>query len=170
MRLDINIIIAMKRHWMWNFLENYFFLLIVIAKCYFPSNYQVQGQIIYQRTNNLFLDRYANLSKHIWAASWQNQRNGRCAQRRSDQPGHPPSLIRVFAVCMKEAWVLSYPFSTRRWSDWADAQAHLSLCWAHMPFCWFCHEAAHLWVSEHNFYMLLFIQAKLRTTAPHENT
>ena len=25
----------------------------------------------------------------------------------SDQPGHPPSLIRVFAVRMKEAWVLT---------------------------------------------------------------
>ena len=25
----------------------------------------------------------------------------------------------------------------------ADAQADLSLRWAHMPFCWFCHEAAH---------------------------
>ena len=24
------------------------------------------------------------------------------------------------------------------WSDWADAQADLSLRWAHMPFCWFC--------------------------------
>ena len=24
----------------------------------------------------------------------------------SDQPGHPPSLIRVFAVCMKKHWVL----------------------------------------------------------------
>ena len=31
----------------------------------------------------------------------------------------------------------------RLWSDWADAQADLSLCCAHMPFCWFCHEAAH---------------------------
>ena len=29
----------------------------------------------------------------------------------SDQPGHPPSLIRVFAVCMKKACVLSYPWS-----------------------------------------------------------
>ena len=27
----------------------------------------------------------------------------------SDQPGHPPSLIRVFAVRMKKHWVLSYP-------------------------------------------------------------
>ena len=30
------------------------------------------------------------------------------------------------------------------WSDWADAQADLSLHLAHMPFCWFFHEAAHL--------------------------
>ena len=57
----------------------------------------------------------------------------------SDQPGHLPSLIRGFAVCMKEDWVLSYPLSAQRrlWSDWADAQADLSLRWAHMPFCWF---------------------------------
>ena len=49
----------------------------------------------------------------------------------SDQPGHPPSLIIVFAVRMKKAWVLSYPFSAQRrlWSDWADAQADLSLRW-----------------------------------------
>ena len=40
----------------------------------------------------------------------------------TDQPWHPPSLIRVFAVRMKKAWVLSYPLSAqrRRWSDWAD--------------------------------------------------
>ena len=31
----------------------------------------------------------------------------------SDQPGHPPSLIRVFAVRMKKAWVLSYPLSAQ---------------------------------------------------------
>ena len=30
------------------------------------------------------------------------------------------------------------------WSDWADAQADLSLRWAHMPFCWFCHVAAQI--------------------------
>ena len=31
----------------------------------------------------------------------------------------------------------------RLWSEWADAQANLSLRCAHMPFCWFCHDAAH---------------------------
>ena len=42
----------------------------------------------------------------------------------------------VFAVCMEKAWVLSYPLSAQRWlwSDWADAQADLSLRRAHMHF------------------------------------
>ena len=31
----------------------------------------------------------------------------------SDQPGHPPSLIRIFTVRMKKAWVLSYPLSAQ---------------------------------------------------------
>ena len=38
----------------------------------------------------------------------------------SDHPGHLPSLTRVFAVHMKEAWVLSYPLIAQwgLWSDW----------------------------------------------------
>ena len=37
--------------------------------------------------------------------------------------GNMSSLIRVFAVSMKKAWFLSYPFSAQRRlrSDWADA-------------------------------------------------
>ena len=30
------------------------------------------------------------------------------------------------------------------WSEWVDAQADRSLRWAHMPYCWFCREAAHI--------------------------
>ena len=94
----------------------------------------------------------------------------------SDQPGHPPSLIRVFAVRLKKPLVLSYTQSTWQrlirlggcpvwsvsllsawrnlcslakhrapiedWSDWVDAQADLSLRWAHKSFCWFCHVGA----------------------------
>ena len=37
---------------------------------------------------------------------------------------------------------------SKDWSDWVDAQANLSLRWEHMPFCWFCGEAAHLWFWE----------------------
>ena len=87
--------------------------------------------------------------KNVWAATWQNQQN-ECAQSEdSDQPGHPPSLNRVFAVHMKELWVLSYPLSAqqRLWSDWADAHADLSLCWVHRSCCWFCHMAAPMLVA-----------------------
>ena len=76
----------------------------------------------------------------------------------SDQPGHPPSLIGVFTVRMKKAWVLSYPLSAQRrlWSDWADAQADLSLRWAHILVCWFYHEAAHM------FFVTTAVQRTLR--------
>ena len=74
-----------------------------------------------------------------WAATCQNQQNECAPSEDSDQPGHPPSLIRVFAVRMKTSWVLSYPLSAQRrlWSDWADAQADLSLCWEHTHFVGF---------------------------------
>ena len=64
----------------------------------------------------------------------------------SGQPGHAPSLIRVFAISMKKHWVLSYPLSTLRrlWSDWANAQADPSLPWVHMQFCWFSCAVAHI--------------------------
>ena len=48
----------------------------------------------------------------------------------SDQPGHLPSLNRVFAVCMKKAWVLSYPLSIqqRLWSDWTYSDQTVQMC------------------------------------------
>ena len=52
-----------------------------------------------------------------WAASWQNQQCGCAPSENSDQLGQQPSLIRVFAVRMKRAWVLSYPSSAREDSD-----------------------------------------------------
>ena len=42
----------------------------------------------------------------MWASTWQNQQSDCAPSEDSDQPGHPPSLIRVFAVRMKKAWVL----------------------------------------------------------------
>ena len=74
-----------------------------------------------------------------WAATQQNQQSDCAPSEDSDQPGHLPSLIRVFAVHMKKDWVLSYPLSTqwRLWSDWVDAQADLSLRWAHTHFVGF---------------------------------
>ena len=85
-----------------------------------------------------------------WATTRQNQQNSYAPSEDSDQPGHPPSLIRVFAVRMKEAWVLSYPLSAQRrlWSDWAD----LSLRWVHILLVLSCRSSniflflLHLWV------------------------
>ena len=39
----------------------------------------------------------------------KTKQNGCAPSDDSDQPGHPPSLIRVFAVRRKKAWVISYP-------------------------------------------------------------
>ena len=36
--------------------------------------------------------------KIIWATTWQNQQSDCVPNEDSDQPGHSPSLIRVFAV------------------------------------------------------------------------
>ena len=44
---------------------------------------------------------------NIWAATWQNQQSEYAPSEDLDQPRHPLSLIRVFAVRMKKAWVLS---------------------------------------------------------------
>ena len=72
----------------------------------------------------------------IWGTTWQNQQSDCAPNEDLDQPGHPPNLIRVFAVCMKKAWVLSYPLGAQRRhrSDWAGAQADLILRWAHSHF------------------------------------
>ena len=45
----------------------------------------------------------------------------------SDQPGHPPSLIRVLAVRMKKAWVLTHWAHSRLWSGcpgWSEFAGH----------------------------------------------
>ena len=64
----------------------------------------------------------------------------------SHHPRHLPSLTRVFAVHSlgSEGPKLSSCGQQRLWSDRADAQADLSLCWAHMPFCRFCHTLAQM--------------------------
>ena len=78
----------------------------------------------------------------ICAASWQNQQNGMWAQERLRSAQSDQSSLSTW----RKFWVRSYPLSAqqRLWSDWADAQADLNLRVVHMPFCWFCNEAAHM--------------------------
>ena len=75
----------------------------------------------------------------IWAVTWQNQQFGCAPNEDSDQPGHPPSLIRAFAVrSMGRLGVkLSSCGQRRLWLDWADAQADLRLRWVHTHFVGF---------------------------------
>ena len=59
------------------------------------------------------------------------------------------SIRPVWSESSLSAWRKLWSIATHwvhseDWSDWADGQADLSLRWAHMPFCWFCHEADHM--------------------------
>ena len=48
--------------------------------------------------------------------------------------------------------LIEYPSDKLRlWSDCAYAQADLSLCWSHIPYCWKSHVAAHVF-SRHVFH------------------
>ena len=104
-------------------------------------------------------DNYAKLALHVYMS--------RLMTKPTKWHVHPaktqirlgiPSLDRVFAVRMKKAWVLSYPLSAqrRRWSDWADAQADLSLRWAHSHFVGFVMKRF-ISRSYRSFHMFFFI-------------
>ena len=81
-----------------------------------------------------------------WATSWHNQQTDLCAQRILRSARHQPTLTRAFAVRFMGSSGPKLPScgQRRHWSDWADAQADLSIHWAHMSVCWFCHEVAHI--------------------------
>ena len=81
-----------------------------------------------------------------WAASWQNQQNT-CSQRRLRSAlAFTQSDQILCSICTER--VTKDPSFLRvdieDWSDWADAQADLSLPWTKTPFCWFCHDMAQI--------------------------
>ena len=103
--------------------------------------------------------------KNIWATSWKKQQCGCAPSEDSDQPGHPPNLIRVFAVRMKKAWVLSYPLSAQR----RLIRLGRCPCWSEsslgaQSLCWFCHVVAHL----ANYYFIILLQCLHFTSSSPE--
>ena len=100
-----------------------------------PAHYAARdgytGIIEYLSLNNVNMNAVNNVSKDEPRHDKTNKVRLRLAweSAQSDQS----------AVRMKKAWVLSYPLSAERrlWSDWADAQADLSLRWAHIHFVGF---------------------------------
>ena len=115
------------------------------------SDFKIIAAILWVSEFFLFL-------QHIWAVSWQNQQNDCVPSEDSDQPGHPPSLIppsqrRLRSVRMKKAWILATYWAHSEdsdqpghplWSDWADAQADMSLRWAHNHFVGFVMRRIHV--------------------------
>ena len=76
-----------------------------------------------QKLHEISVSPLSNKPKHtklIRTTSWQNQQNDCAPSEDSDQPGHPPSLIRGFAVRSMRSWGpnVSSCGQWRLWSDW----------------------------------------------------
>ena len=94
-------------------------LIKIIITCK-ATALQICSNPSWQTLNTYTSQQQRGFSGCNWAATWQNQQGERAPSEDSDQPGHPPSLIRVFAVRTKKAWVLSYPLSSQ-WRLWVLA-------------------------------------------------
>ena len=85
-------------------------------------------------------------NEHNWATAQQNQQNDNVNPAKNHFSLGICPVWSEPSLC--DQWVVVGPVflhaESEDWSDWADAQADLSLCWAHKSFCWFCHVAAHL--------------------------
>ena len=97
-------------------------------------------------TESLDKDFTINLKYHMCATAWQNQQmtcapsklRSAWASTQSDQS----------SLCAQ--WVAKdtrFQTDSKDWSDWADAQADVSLHWAHRSFRWFCCVAAHILIA-----------------------
>ena len=76
---------------------------------------------------------YIHIKRFIWATTWQNQQSECAPSQDSDLPRHPPSLIKSLRCALK-GYLRTQTFfmqTARLWLDWVDAQADLSLHWAH---------------------------------------
>ena len=93
----------------------------------------------------------------------------------SDQPWHPPSMISVFAVRTKKAWVLSYPLSPQQrliklggCLGWSESSLGTQ------PFCWFCHEVAQMHMRNHSVWSELWPWSEASSSSlyepPHDKT
>ena len=86
---------------------------------------------------------------------------------------HVHPVWSVFAVHMKKAWVLSYPFSAHRrfWSDWADADQ--SLRWTHSHFVGFVmRRLISTWFKKPEtglFFLFFFLKIKIHLCPSSHN-
>ena len=84
------------------------------------------------------------LAFHIWAVTCDFQQCGILTCADSDEPVQPPFKLRSSKWCsVSSLTLIEYSSDKQRlWSDCAYAQADLSLCSSHIPYCWNSHVAA----------------------------
>ena len=93
------------------------------------------------------LDATSNM---IWAGPQHFLLIARASSEHSDQPAHPCSVIRVFAIHLKTLWILGY--SQSACEDWSDcAKSDLSLRWAQMQSCRKCFQL--IWHMVYNIFI-----------------
>ena len=90
------------------------------------------------------------IKRFIWAASRQNQQNGLCTQQRlrSAWASAQSDQSSLSAWRKLGSWATHWAHSKDSDSDREDAQADLSLCWAHSHFVGFVMR----WLICSNFY------------------
>ena len=96
---------------------------------------------VHKRRRELFISESYLFMKLLYEPLHDKTNKLTCAPSKdSDHPGHPPSLIIVFAVCMTKPW----PGPQLPIECTAKTQTDLSLHWVHRSFCWFCHAVARI--------------------------
>ena len=91
-------------------------VILIVLSCF-----DYQGNSLRQEFQWPTVSYFLNLIYACkWAATWQNQRSECAPSEDSDQPGHPPSLIRIFAVRRSES-------SLSAWRNLRSLATH----WAH---------------------------------------
>ena len=125
-----------------------FFLLFCFTRCSFCAEPNSTNKVedLWEKPDHLQAD-IDFLTRSPLEPNHDKTYKMACASSEdSDQPGHPPSLIRGFAVHMKKPWVLSYPFERT-----VKTLIRLGGCpgWSEsslgaQSFCWFCHEVEQL--------------------------
>ena len=67
--------------------------------------------------------------------------------------GCPAKILISFLIRFFLSTLCIVHVDGKDWSDCMDVQADLSLCWAHLSFCRFCHALAHIIFQENQFGM-----------------
>ena len=136
-----------------------------LEKALFLSHKDGKLSSIYLRKSIIFISQGWQNIKHIseihWEKNWETESKYELPNDRTNKMTVRPAntqislgICSVWSESSLSAWrklgsLATHWAHSEDWSDWADAQADLSLCWVHVPFCWFCHKVAHICVKQY---------------------